>query len=53
MLLRGFDTKNEVILWVILIVLNDIRLGKVPFAIGVFEEIQLYSSLMLGLKHAI
>jgi hypothetical protein len=50
----GLDTKNEVTLWlIILVVLNDIRLRKVPFAIGIFKEIQLNFSLTFGLKHPI
>ena len=52
--LHGFDTKNEVILWPItLVILNDIRLRKVPFAIGILNEVQLNFSLMFGLKHPI
>ncbi len=53
-LLHGFDTKNEVILWpIILVILNDIRLCKVPFAIKIFKEVQLDFSLTFGLKHPI
>ncbi len=52
--LHGFDTKNEVILWpIILVILNDIRLRKVPFAIGIFKEVQLDFSLTFGLKHPV
>jgi hypothetical protein len=51
-LLHGLDTKNEVIVWLfILVVLDDIRLCKVPFAIRIFKEIQLNFSLAFGLKH--
>jgi hypothetical protein len=33
--------KNKVILWLInLVLLNNIRCQKVPFAIGIFKEIQ-------------
>ncbi len=47
-------TKNEVILWlIILVILDDIRFCKVPFAIGILKEIQLNFSLMFGLKHPI
>jgi hypothetical protein len=49
--LHGFSTKNEVILWpIILVILNDIRLRKVPFAIRIFKEVQLNFSLTFGLK---
>ncbi len=54
MFLHGFYTKNEVILWpIILAILNNIRLRKVPFAIGIFKEVQLDFSPMFGLKHPI
>jgi hypothetical protein len=47
-LLHGFDTKNKVILWfIILIVLNDIRLYKEPFAIRILKKISLISTLRL------
>ncbi len=40
---HGFDTKNNVILWpIILRVLNNIRRRKVPFAIGVLKEISAF-----------
>jgi hypothetical protein len=53
-LFHGFYTKNKVILWLInLVILNDIRLHKVPFAIGIFKEVQLDFSLSFGLKHPI
>jgi hypothetical protein len=52
--LRTIVTKNKVILWLtILVVLNDIRLHKVSFAIGIFKEVQLNFSLTIGLKHPI
>ena len=38
---------------IILVMLDDIRLRKVPFAIEIFEEVQLEFSLMFGLKHPI
>ncbi len=48
---NGFDTKNNVILLPInLFVLNDIRCRKEPFAIGILKEVQLYFSLLCGLK---
>ncbi len=50
-LFHGFDTKNKVIPWLInLIILNDIRCCKVPFAIGIFKEVKLNVSLSCGLK---
>jgi hypothetical protein len=37
--LHNFYTKNEVILWpIILVILDNIRLRKVPFAIGIFKR---------------
>ncbi len=52
--LHGFDTKNEVILWpIILVILDNVWIRKVPFAIGIFKEVQLDFSLMFGLKHPI
>ena len=49
--LHGFYTKNEIILWpIILVILDNIRLRRVPFAIGIFEEVQLNFSLSCGLK---
>jgi hypothetical protein len=50
-LIHGFYTKNEVILRLInLVILNNIRLRKVPFAIGIFKEVQLNFSFLFGLK---
>ncbi len=50
-LFHGFDTKNKVILWLMnLVILNNIRLCKVPFAIGIFKEVQLNFSLSFCLK---
>jgi hypothetical protein len=47
-------TKNEVILWPIIpVILDDIWVRKVPFAIGIFNEVQLDFSLTFGLKHPI
>jgi len=40
-------------LLIILVILDNIRLRKVPFAIGVFKENQLNVSLAFGLKHPI
>jgi hypothetical protein len=41
-------------LWLIILVIpKDIRLRKVPFAIGIFKEIQLNLSLTFDLKHPI
>ncbi len=48
------SAKNEVILWlIILAILDNIRLYKEPFAIGVFTEIQLYSNFTVSLEHPI
>ncbi len=48
---HGYDTKNNVILWLSnLVVLNDIRCQEVPFAIGILKEVQLYFRLLFGLK---
>ncbi len=48
---HGFYTQNNVILWPInLIILNDIRCHKVPFAIGILKEVQLYFSILCGMK---
>jgi hypothetical protein len=53
-LFHGFHTKNRVILWLInLVILNSIRPCKVPFAIGIFKEVQLNLSLSFSLKHPI
>jgi hypothetical protein len=50
-LFHGFETKNKVILWlIILVIVNDIRCRKVLFAIGIFKEAQLNFSLLFGLK---
>jgi hypothetical protein len=48
-LFNGFDTKNNVIPWLInLVILNDIRCRKLIFAIGIFKEVQLHFSLLCG-----
>ncbi len=48
---HDFDTKNKVILWLInLVIFNDIRCHEVPFANGIFKEVQLNFSLLFGLK---
>jgi hypothetical protein len=48
---HGFDTKNNVILWLInLVVPNDIRCREILFAIGILKELQLNFSLLFGLK---
>ncbi len=50
-LFHGFETKNKVIPWLInLVIVNDIRCRKVPFAIRIFKEVQLHFSLSCGLK---
>jgi hypothetical protein len=48
---HGFDTQNNVTLWLInLLVLNNIRCRKIPLAMRILKEVQLYFSLLCGLK---
>ncbi len=48
---HGFDTKNEVILRLInLVVLNNIRCREVPFAIKILKDVQLDFSITFGLR---
>jgi hypothetical protein len=53
-LFRGFSAMNEVILWpIILNVFNHIRLCEEPFAIRIFEEIQLNPCFTLSLENPV
>jgi hypothetical protein len=48
------SAKNEVILWpIILVIFDHIRLHMVPFAIRIFEEVQLHPGFLLRLEDPI